>query len=275
MDQNRREFLKAAGVSAFLLGCGSPFLMLAPGAFRKGPSALGGKRWAMTVDLQACNACGVCTDICHAVHNVPPLIQESAPPIPPDHLPRIPDPRHEVKWIWLERFPEVFPDQAEGLPPSPQRSQRLPVLCNHCVNPSCVQVCPTKATFKREDGIVMMDEHRCIGCRYCMTACPYGSRSFNFVDPRPFIPKTDPDFPTRTKGVVENCNFCEERLADGRIPACVEACAGLAAERKVTPPLLFGDLSDSSSGVFKAVQNRHVLRRKAELGNEPNVFYLL
>lgn len=261
MDQSRREFLKAAGVSAFLLGCGSPFLMLAPGRFGKNPAAREAKRWAMTVDLAAlgdCAGCTACADACHAVHNVP----------------TVSDPRHEVKWIWTEKFPEVFPDQAEGLPPSAKREQRLPVLCNHCLNPSCVQVCPTKATFKREDGIVMMDEHRCIGCRYCMTACPYGSRSFNFVDPRPSLKKTDPDFPTRTRGVVEKCNFCEERLAEGGTPACVEACAAKAAG-KGAPPLLFGDLSDSGSSVFKAVLDRHVLRRKAELGNEPNVYYLL
>jgi Fe-S-cluster-containing dehydrogenase component len=72
--------------------------------------------------------------------------------------------------------------------------------CNHCKNAPCVQACPTQATFKREDGIVIMDYHRCIGCRFCMAACPFGARSFNFRDPRPFIAQTDPDFPTRSKG---------------------------------------------------------------------------
>jgi Fe-S-cluster-containing dehydrogenase component len=90
------------------------------------------------------------------------------------------------------------------------------VLCNHCENPPCVRACPTQATFKREsDGIVLMDFHRCIGCRFCMAACPYGSRSFNFRDPRPFIEEHQQSIPTRMKGVVEKCNFCAERLAVG------------------------------------------------------------
>ena len=99
-----------------------------------------------------------------------------------------------------------------------------------------MRVCPTQATWKREDGIVMMDWHRCIGCRYCMAACPYGSRSFNWLDPRPYIHNPNPEFPTRTKGVVEKCNFCAERLGTGRPPACVEACPEKA--------LVFGDLAD-------------------------------
>ena len=85
-----------------------------------------------------------------------------------------------------------------------------------------MRACPTKATFKREsDGIVFMDFHRCIGCRFCMAACPFGARSFNFRDPRPFIAEINPEFPTRMKGVVEKCNFCAERLAEGQMPAVV------------------------------------------------------
>ncbi len=100
-----------------------------------------------------------------------------------------------------------------------------PLLCNHCEEPSCVRVCPTKATFKRADGIVAMDYHRCIGCRYCMAACPFGSRSFNWGEPREYLDlaKLNPEFPTRMRGVVEKCNFCVERLAVGKLPACVEA----------------------------------------------------
>jgi Fe-S-cluster-containing dehydrogenase component len=113
---------------------------------------------------------------------------------------------------------------------TPQRRDSPPpflVLCNHCENPPCVRACPTQATFKREsDGIVLMDFHRCIGCRFCMAACPFGSRSFNFRDPRPFIKEQNKAFPTRMKGVVEKCNFCAERLAVGEQPACVEASNG-------------------------------------------------
>lgn len=80
-------------------------------------------------------------------------------------------------------------------------------ICNHCESPVCVRVCPTKATFKNDQGIVLMDMHRCIGCRNCMAACPYGARSFNFVNPRDYIDEINPSYPTRMKGVVEKCNF--------------------------------------------------------------------
>jgi molybdopterin-containing oxidoreductase family iron-sulfur binding subunit len=147
------------------------------------------------------------------------------------------------------------------------RDQPFLVFCNHCDNPPCVRVCPTRATWKREDGIVMMDWHRCIGCRYCMAACPYGSRSFNWLDPRPHIPRIDPDYPTRTKGVVEKCTFCEERLARGQAPACVEAC-----EEKA---LVFGDLEDPGSAVRELLRTNFAIRRKAELGTAPEIYYIV
>jgi molybdopterin-containing oxidoreductase family iron-sulfur binding subunit len=113
----------------------------------------------------------------------------------------------------------------------------------------------------------MMDWHRCIGCRYCIAACPYGSRSFNWVDPRPYLNELNPDFPTRTKGVVEKCDLCEERLADGELPACVEACPAGA--------LHFGDLGDPASSVRKLLEERFAIRRKPGLGTEPQVYYLV
>ena len=146
--------------------------------------------------------------------------------------------------------------------------KKLMVLCNHCDNPPCVRVCPVQATFKRkEDGIVMMDFHRCIGCRCCMAACPYGSRSFNWFDPRTALAETNPDFPTRSKGVVEKCNFCAERLAKGLIPACVEACKEGA--------LVFGDLEDPDSEVRAVLREHYTIRRKPELGTRPQVYYIV
>ncbi len=113
----------------------------------------------------------------------------------------------------------------------------------------------------------MMDYHRCIGCRYCMAACPYGSRSFNWVDPRPFIKDINLDYPTRTKGVVEKCNFCEERLAKGLLPACVEACQHKA--------LIFGNLEDPRSEIRERLSSHYTIRRKPGLGTEPKVYYLI
>ena len=248
---SRKSFLRLSGLS----------LLAAAG--RKLAASLTGSpsgqrqaavRLSMVVDSQKCaqtNGCTKCIDACHAVHNVP----------------RLEDPRHEVKWIWKEPFKRVFPELENQYADEARQSMPVMVFCNHCDNPPCVRVCPTGATWKREDGIVMMDWHRCIGCRYCVAACPYGSRSFNWVDPRPRIARLTADFPTRTKGVVEKCNFCEERLAKGRPPACVEACPEKA--------LVFGNLQDPASGVRELLKSRHTVRRKAELGTQPEVFYII
>ena len=174
--------------------------------------------------------------------------------------------RHEIKWIWDEEFKHTFPDlENEYLN---DRVKNLPflVLCNHCTDATCVRACPTQATFKQEDGIVEMDFHRCIGCRFCMAACPYGSRSFNFRDPRPFIKETNKKFPTRMKGVVEKCNFCTELLAEGKMPACVEASNGAIA---------FGDLENPESEVRKLLKSNYTIRRKVALGTGPAIYYIV
>ena len=212
------------------------------------------KKWAMTVNLRACagkEGCRDCIEACHRAHNVPDFG----------------NPKDEVKWIWTAPFGKVFGEEDYRFGPDGLAHAPILVLCNHCENPPCVKVCPTKATFRRaEDGIVMMDYHRCIGCRYCMAACPYGARSFNWREPRPYIKNIRSDYPTRTLGVVEKCNFCEERLAAGLLPACVEACKekGLA----------FGDLNAEGSEVRRILKSKFALRRKAHLGTEPKVYYI-
>jgi molybdopterin-containing oxidoreductase family iron-sulfur binding subunit len=220
------------------------------GEHEKGEGAV---RWAMVIDVDKCLGhaeCTSCIKACHEVHNVPDF----------------PDRAHEVKWIWKEPFDRAFPEQENDYAEESLMKRPVMVFCNHCDKPPCVRVCPTKATWKREDGVVMMDWHRCIGCRYCVAACPYGSRSFNWLDPRPNIKKLNPDFPTRTKGVVEKCTLCEERLAVGKKPACVEAC-----EEKA---LIFGDLQDPKSEVLELVRTRSTLRRRSELGTDPQIYYL-
>ena len=144
------------------------------------------------------------------------------------------------------------------------------VFCNHCDNPPCVRVCPTRSTWKREDGIVMMDMHRCIGCRYCIVGCPYGSRSFNWSDPRGHLEQVNEAYPTRSKGVVEKCNFCVEksREAEGAwTPECVAACPAKA--------MTFGDLSDPDSEIRKLLASRMSSVRRPALGTRPHVFYLV
>ncbi len=201
MSINRREFLKIAGIST-ILGIGGVSAVkslrnrVEASQVSPNPEALTAKRWAMVVDMSKFKTeedYQRCINACHLSHNVPHITD---------------NPKHEVKWIWKETYEHAFPGNEDEY--SAERFQHLPflMLCNHCENPPCVRVCPTKATFKRKsDGIVMMDMHRCIGCRFCMAACPYGARSFNYKNPRPFINETKEnlEFPTRMKGVVEKC----------------------------------------------------------------------
>ena len=113
----------------------------------------------------------------------------------------------------------------------------------------------------------MMDWHRCIGCRYCMAACPYGSRSFNWKNPRPDIENINSEFPTRTKGVVEKCTFCDERIAKGQLPSCVEVCKN--------KEMLFGDLNNHNSEIREILSQTYSIRRKPELGTQPEIYYIV
>jgi Fe-S-cluster-containing dehydrogenase component len=258
MEKSRRNFLKLAGLSVFGIGAST---VLAPpekilaSEFEPNAKALTAKKWAMVVDASKCpEGCTDCITACHNGHNVPEIENHN----------------HEIKWIWKEDFKHSFTMQENEHLPKKVKEQSSMVLCNHCDNPPCVRVCPTKATFKRkEDGIVLMDFHRCIGCRFCMAACPYGSRSFNFVEPRLHLPKPvpSPDYPTRTKGVVEKCNFCAEQLAIGKLPLCVRSCKEKA--------LTFGDLTDPHSGVREILEDRYAIRRKPSLGTGPNIYYVI
>jgi len=261
MDSTRRRFLQVAGLSVLGLGANSACdAIAAEPTFSSGPEALKGKRWAMIVDMKQClkaeKGCNKCVAACHKVHNVPDFGNN----------------KDDVKWIWQTGFEHAFPDMEnhviQGYVKDGLKGLPFIVLCNHCDNPPCVRVCPVKATFRRDDGIVMMDYHRCIGCRFCMAACPYGARSLNWRDPRPFIKELNRDYPTRTRGVVEKCTFCFERLAKGQIPACVEACEKEKA-------LVFGDLEDPNSEVSQILRAHPSIQRKPHLGTRPQVYYIL
>jgi len=261
MTTSRREFLKAGGVAIVGVGAAAPFIAARERSDEAHPAPLaqGGKRLAMAIDATKCEQCqnrDACIEACHREHNVP----------------QIEGPEEEIKWIWRESLKEVFPEQVHEYSDDALRERLTLVLCNHCDKPPCVKVCPTKATFKREDGPVMMDQHRCIGCRYCVVGCPYGARSFNWSEPREHFEDgvPNPSYPTRTRGVVEKCTFCTERLARGQEPACVEACANSGAGA-----LVFGDLEEPESAVRRAVESSLVVRRKAGLGTIPRVFYKL
>ena len=272
MDIKRRQFLKIAGLST-IAGLGAPaaFNLLlkgesSPVSFASSGGSAGashgeaptGVRLGMVIDQRVFDAnkglAQKCITACHTTHNVPDFG----------------NPKDEIKWIFEVPYENAFTTMSNYHRNAHLENSSFLVFCNHCDNPPCVRACPTKATFKRKDGIVAMDYHRCIGCRFCMAACPYGMRSFNWRDPRPFINKEtyNKEFPTRMRGVVEKCNFCVERLAKGLQPACVEAVG-------YTRALVFGDLNDPHSEIRKVLDENFTIQRKPSLGTLPSLFYIV
>jgi len=196
----------------------------------------------MVIDVKRCIGCQACTIACIQTNGNPPGVYYS-----------------KVHVSEQGRFPNTMLDY-------------LPVLCNHCDNPSCADVCPVGATVKQADGIVTVDANKCIGCRYCQVACPYDARSFitdiNAQSPKfGFTPYEKAMYPAHQVGTVEKCNFCKERLAEGKEPACVHTCPAGA--------LTFGDLDDPASGVSRLILARNAQPLKPEAGTKPKVFYIL
>lgn len=282
MDKQRRKFLKIAGATA-LAGISAPVVVQltsspalasstaqgetaahgAPADAHKVAAGHGveeaptGVRLGMLIDMRKLyghpELLDKLTAVCHKVHNVPEI--EGA--------------KSEIKWIWDVPFENAFPEHSAYHASNTTKENNYLVLCNQCDEPPCVRVCPTKATFKMEaTGIVAMDYHRCIGCRFCMMGCPYGARSFNWMDPRPYIKEYNADFATRMRGVVEKCNFCSERLPLGLEPACVEAVKDIGA-------IVFGDLNDPNSEIRRRLDQEHTIQRKPALGTKPSVFYIV
>ncbi|MCK9174817.1 MAG: 4Fe-4S dicluster domain-containing protein [Desulforhopalus sp.] len=265
MDTKRRTFLKAAGVAA-LAGISAPAVSklaeasasAVPAVAENSGGTAGKMRYGMVIDMRKLydrpDIQEKMAAACRYVHNIPTFD----------------DPKSEIKWIWSAPYEQAFPEQSSTHNADVIEESQFILLCNHCDNPPCVRVCPTQATFKMEhNGIVAMDYHRCIGCRFCMMACPYGARSFNWFEPRPHIAQEiNPEFPTRMRGVVEKCNFCAERLARGEKPACQVAAAEVGA-------IYFGDLNDPESEVRKVLAENPTIQRKPNLGTKPSVFYIV
>ena len=269
MSMDRREFIRLTGLSALLgLGGKAAFDLILPGAVdaaEKAKPAAEGVRWAMVVDMRKLDqkTAQRCIEACHILHNV----ADYAKPVnPKDAVSPEEIVRWQMKWIWTEDYGHAFPGVEQDHLQEKLKGMQFLLLCNHCDNPPCVRVCPTQATYRRPDGVVMMDMHRCIGCRFCMAGCPYAARSFNWRDPRPFIPKINDDYPTREIGVVEKCLFCEERLAQGQIPACAEASGGA---------MVFGNLNDAKSQVRELLRAHFTIRRKPFMGTNPQVYYIV
>jgi Fe-S-cluster-containing dehydrogenase component len=223
-------------------------------------------RWGMVIDLDKCVACQSCTAACRMENNTPIAGENQA------------DLGRTI--LWNEVLPFAageYPNVEETLIPRP---------CMHCDDPACIKVCPVQATYKTEEGVVLIDYQRCIGCRFCTVACPYQVRYFNWLAPEwPEALKAhlnpDPEVAPRPKGVVEKCTFCVQRLrkarekaaAEGRpftatdyMPACVETCTAHAR--------YFGDLDDPKSLVAELAASPRAFRLQEEMGTKPKVFYL-
>ena len=220
------------------------------------------RRWVMVIDLRKCVGCSACTIACIAENKLPPGV---------------------VYRPVLEREFGAYPNVSRVFVPRP---------CMQCDNPPCTKVCPVGATFKNEEGVVVIDYDQCIGCRYCITACPYGARTFDsgryyndgtpdavaallgekaasgyehavnyeYSDPRIRQDNSSPI------GNVRKCHFCLDRLSAGMLPACTTTCIGRAT--------YFGDANDPTSLVASLIASPNVMRLKEDLGTEPRVYYL-
>ncbi len=211
------------------------------------------RRWVMGIDLRKCIGCSACTLSCNAENNLPPGV---------------------VYRPVIEEEIGEYPNVTRRFIPRP---------CLQCDNPPCVPVCPTKATYKRPDGIVEINYDQCIGCRYCLTACPYSARTADFGDtytkgtPSAQPYEKRPSFEYGRKRVREKgkspignarkCHFCLHRLEVGMLPSCVTTCVGYAT--------YFGDANDPESLVSELLGSPRVMRLKEELGTKPKVFYLV
>ena len=215
MDHARRNFLQGLGALTFGAASAAEQAAAAPVPAVAGQT----QRWAMVVDLTKCIGCQACTVSC---------IHENAVP--------------EGSFRTIVSTYEVYDGKAAAM-------VMLPRLCNHCADAPCIPVCPVGATWQQADGIVVVDANRCVGCAYCVQACPYDARFIN-----------------HDTNKADKCTFCNHRVAAGLLPACVESCVGGAR--------IFGDLNDPASMVSEIVAKGKTKVLKPELGTAPHVFYL-
>ena len=222
------------------------------------------RKWQVVVDIDRCTGCQACVVACQAENNIP-LNSED-----------IFDQRRAVEWIRIERYWEgEFPNV---------KARFMPVLCQHCDVAPCEPVCPVFATYHNNEGLNVQVYNRCIGTRYCANNCPYHVRFFNFWDPKwpdSLKNQLNPDVTVRSRGIMEKCTFCVQRIRraeldaaregndirDGDIqPACAQACP--------TGTLVFGDANDPNSRVSRMSKEKRGYLLLESLGTKPNVTYL-
>lgn len=241
----RRDFLKLLAAGAVtVVGVKQGSATRASGPVGSSPHS-----WVMVIDQNLCTGCGYCTLACQAHNDIHP----------------------DIEWT------RVIYDRKVG-----ERDTFLPRPCQHCDHAPCISVCPVGASYKRADGIVMMNYDRCIGCRYCEIACPYQARAFNweeFSGDNPAVPDFGkPEVERRPRGVVEKCSFCYHRVDRGleqgltpgvdvfASPACVVACPVAAR--------MFGDLNDPDSNVSEVLDEQVYYQLRPDMGNHTRVYYL-
>ena len=246
-DLKRRAFIgqTAAAVTAATVTPGV-LLAVANGGTEAGASSA--VRWGMLIDTNKCaDGCTACVEACNKENGIDLL--------------RPPAGQSEAAWNsqrpqWVRKL-KVRDTQTGAV-------ANLPMMCQHCEHPPCVDVCPTGASFKRADGIVLVDRHTCIGCRYCMMACPYKARSFihqDVAEQREVAP--------RGKGCVESCTLCVHRIDNGQETlACQDACTAAGHQA-----ILFGDLKDPTSEISKALKTHSSRQIRADLELNTGVRY--
>ena len=242
---SRRGFIgaAAAGLAGVMLAPGIRLIEIAQAAAPAagGAPATGANpkvRWGMLVDTTKCApGCDDCVKACNTENGLAGGTRRTDP-----------------QWIRKVEIKEI----------KTGRQSSVPVMCQHCASPPCVDVCPTGASFKRADGIVLVDRHLCIGCRYCMMACPYKARSFvheELDDQKPEVP--------RGKGCVESCTLCVHRLDRGEtVTACAEACTKAGHDA-----IVVGDLNDPDSAISRRVREIQTTQLRADLRLDPGVRY--
>ena len=198
-------------------------------------------RYGLVIDLERCIGCMTCSIACKVENGTRPGI-----------------------------FWNIVKDQEFGKYPNVTRIF-LPVQCAHCAEPPCVDVCPTGASFKREDGIVLVDYDKCVGCKYCIEACPYGARYYNDEKTGYFgdalTPNEEISYAKHKLGVVEKCTFCFHLLKEEKQPACVQGCVGKAR--------YFGDLDDPDSEVSRLIKSDNARQLKKNLGTDPSLYVII
>ena len=243
-DPNRRKFIGASAVAGLTLAPGISLLSIAK-AKPLDEAVTSEKRWGLLIDTNKCaSGCTACVDACNQENGLNRGDEKEARP--------------EQKAQWIRKVDLRNKETGHEV--------SLPLMCQHCEHPPCVDVCPTGASFKRADGIVLVDKHICIGCRYCMMACPYKARSFIHEELLHQV-----EYAPRGKGTVESCTMCVQRVdakGQARDPACVEAC-----NQEGHKAMFFGDLKDQDSEISIQLKNFSSSAIREDLQLNPGVRY--